>query len=146
MSLLLDTECTGGRTFNVDFECQYCWQTDESHHECIVEEEEYENCDSHNLAQRVKASCTVRDSVFCIGARTFPKYQLCQRTSGSNWWTAIGLSVITGGFGLDRFYLGYWALGLFKFVTFGGLGVWTLADAILIVLGYLHPADGSLYV
>ena len=56
------------------------------------------------------------------------------------------LSVTLGGFGADRFYLGMWKEGLGKLFSFGGLGVWTLVDAVLIAVGYVGPYDGSLYI
>ena len=55
-------------------------------------------------------------------------------------------SVTLGGFGVDRFYLGHWKEGLGKVFSFGGLGVWTLVDIVLIAVGYVGPADGSLYI
>ena len=45
-----------------------------------------------------------------------------------------------------RFYLGHWQEAIGKFFSFGGLGVWTLIDVVLIAIGYLSPADGSLYI
>lgn len=56
------------------------------------------------------------------------------------------LSITVGGFGGDRFYLGHWQEGVGKLFSFGGLGVWTIVDIILIAIGYLRPRDGSLYV
>lgn len=56
------------------------------------------------------------------------------------------LSVTLGGFGADRFYLGMWKSAIGKLFSFGGLGIWTLVDVILIGVGYIGPADGSLYV
>lgn len=47
---------------------------------------------------------------------------------------------------MDRFYLGHWEEGLGKLFSFGGLGVWTLVDIVLIAVGYITPADGSLYI
>lgn len=55
-------------------------------------------------------------------------------------------SITLGGFGADRFYLGQWREGLGKLFSFGGLGIWTLIDVLLIGVGYVGPVDGSLYI
>ena len=55
-------------------------------------------------------------------------------------------SFTVGGFGIDRFYLEQWGTAVGKLVTFGGLGVWSILDVILIATGYLTPGDGSSYV
>lgn len=60
--------------------------------------------------------------------------------------SACSSSITLGGFGADRFYLGQWREGLGKLFSFGGLGVWTLLDVLLIGVGYVGPADGSLYI
>ncbi len=56
------------------------------------------------------------------------------------------LSVFLGGFGADRFYLAQWKEGIGKLFSFGGLGIWTVIDVILISIGYIGPQDGSLYI
>lgn len=61
-------------------------------------------------------------------------------------WLMLWGSVFLGGFGADRFYLGYIGWGVAKLLFFGGLGIWTFIDAILIAIGFLGPADGSLYI
>ena len=42
--------------------------------------------------------------------------------------------------------MGLWKEGIGKFFSFGGLGVWTIVDVVLIATGYVGPADGSLYI
>lgn len=59
--------------------------------------------------------------------------------------TALGLSVFLGMFGVDRFYLGYPAIGLMKLCTFGGCLVGQLVDIVLIAAQIVGPADGSCY-
>lgn len=56
---------------------------------------------------------------------------------------ALLLSILLGGLGVDRFYLGYTGLGIAKLLTLGGCGVWALIDIILIAMGKLKAADGS---
>lgn len=55
-------------------------------------------------------------------------------------------SITLGGFGVDRFYLAHWGAGVGKLLSFGGLGVWSILDVILVGTGYLAPADGSAYI
>lgn len=70
----------------------------------------------------------------------------CNWTSGKRWSVALVLSITLGGFGADRFYIGMWREGIGKLFSFGGLGVWTLVDVVLVATRYLTPADGSLYI
>ncbi|CAF0764048.1 unnamed protein product [Brachionus calyciflorus] len=136
------TICKGERSFELEGQCRFCYQTPEWMHIC-----------THNLScrrdspQRLhKVNCTVPDNVVCLGTRTFYKNVLCNWTSGHKWSVSLILSLTLGGFGIDRFYLGHYKEGLAKLFSFGGLGVWTLVDVILIYVGYVAPADGSLYI
>lgn len=45
---------------------------------------------------------------------------------------SIVLSVLVGGLGVDRFYIGDVGLGVAKLLTCGGLGIWWLVDLFLI--------------
>lgn len=59
--------------------------------------------------------------------------------------TALLLSIIVGGLGVDRFYLGYTGMGVLKLLTGGCFGVIYVLDIINIATGKLTPADGSGY-
>mmetsp|Transcript_23208 Transcript_23208/g.60721 ORF Transcript_23208/g.60721 Transcript_23208/m.60721 type:complete len:215 (+) Transcript_23208:29-673(+) len=62
-----------------------------------------------------------------------------------NFWVAVSLSVFLGPFGADRFYLGYYGLGLVKLTTGGLLCLGWFVDVVLIALQIVHPADGTDY-
>lgn len=56
---------------------------------------------------------------------------------------AIVLSFFLGILGMDRFYLGYYGIGLFKLLTFGGFGILYIVDFIRIAIGHLRPKNGE---
>lgn len=62
--------------------------------------------------------------------------------SSKDYVVAVLLSVFLGVFGADRLYLGYTVLGLLKFVTFGGLGIWALIDSLFLCFGLIPDAQG----
>lgn len=135
--------CLGDRDFTRWFRCRYCYQTHESVHRCTSSM----GCQvAAAPLQTYEANCTVKDDILCLGRRQFLKMKRCNWTSGKRWSTALILSITLGGFGADRFYLGLWREGIGKLFSFGGLGVWTIVDVILVATGYIGPADGSLYI
>ncbi|CAI5438578.1 unnamed protein product [Caenorhabditis angaria] len=121
--------------------CLYCYQTDEIDHRCQI----VTNC-STSSQKLVHTTCTVNDNVICIGRRTFAKKVNCKWTSGISWTKTMILSIVLGGFGADRFYLGLWKSAIGKLFSFGGLGIWTIVDVVLIAIGYIKPGDGSNYI
>ncbi len=46
---------------------------------------------------------------------------------------ALILSLLLGGLGIDRFYIGDTGLGLGKLLTGGGCGIWAIVDWFLIM-------------
>ncbi|QNM93844.1 TM2 domain-containing protein [Mycoplasma sp. Pen4] len=53
------------------------------------------------------------------------------------------LSFFFGALGVDRFYAGNVMLGIIKFLTFGGWGIWALVDFILAVAGKMKDGSGA---
>ena len=64
--------------------------------------------------------------------------------SEMNWWTTLVLSLFLGIFGADRFYLGSPILGLAKFCTAGGAGVWWFIDVVLLFANKMRDDDGDI--
>lgn len=132
------TQCTGDRTFDITFPCLYCWQLPEEAYDCT----QNTTC---QVNTRYLATCTANSTTYCLGHRVFGRYRQCVLSTGHKWSMAMVLSILFGGFGVDRFYLGHWQEGVGKLFSFGGFGVWTLIDTILIYIGYLKPADSTRY-
>jgi TM2 domain-containing membrane protein YozV len=51
-------------------------------------------------------------------------------------------SFMWGTFGVDRMYMGLYGSGILKLLTFGGLGLWTLTDMIVIMTGTFKDKEG----
>jgi hypothetical protein len=64
--------------------------------------------------------------------------------SSKSWTVALVLSLLFGWLGVDRFYLGQVGLGVAKFLTAGGFGVWWVIDCVLIALRRAKDSDGRI--
>ena len=153
--------CSGVKSTNETIECFYCYQlisltlsvqyqgqlTAGRDYECANFTSNGSNsCPSVSTPQALYLSqCRVLPHVRCLGKRMFFVLRPCNYTNGYKWSTAFILSILLGGLGVDRFYLSHWRTALGKFFSFGGLGVWSLLDILLIGTGFLKPSDGSLY-
>lgn len=63
-------------------------------------------------------------------------------TSDKGFVPAILLCFFLGALGVHRFYVGKVGTGILMLLTFGGLGIWTLVDFIIIVTGNFKDSDG----
>ncbi|XP_016936759.1 TM2 domain-containing protein almondex [Drosophila suzukii] len=136
-----NVQCQGERSFQRQMNCRYCYQTELWQQSCG----QRSSCNSAS-DKPFRTNCTVHQDVLCLGNRSFTRNLRCNWTQGYRWSTALLISLTLGGFGADRFYLGHWQEGIGKLFSFGGLGVWTIIDVLLISMHYLGPADGSLYI
>ncbi|XP_076060030.1 TM2 domain-containing protein 1 biscotti [Oratosquilla oratoria] len=96
---------------------------------------------------KAKVTCYTAPNIVCNeNNSSFEKEIPCRYTTGYSYETALLLSVFLGMFGIDRFYLGYHAVGLAKFCTLGFMFLGQLIDIILIATQVVKPADGSEYI
>ncbi|KAK8894303.1 TM2 domain-containing protein 3 [Tritrichomonas musculus] len=131
--------CDGERYTLKVIPCIYCWQLPKSSLRCSFRSQ----CKPNPRPQ--PGTCTVLPKVSCLGTRTFGMQQYCTTNSGYSLLIAISLSLFFGGFGADRFYLGYTTIGLLKLISLGGFGIWSIVDLILLFSGVMKPADGSIF-
>ncbi len=123
--------------------CRYCYQSPLDELVCTPNI----TCRHHQNSNRYKSNCTIiNDTQLCLGSRRFYRNLECNWTNGYKKSNALLFSMFLGGLGFDRFYLGHIKEALGKIFSFGGLGIWTLIDSVLIVCGYLKPDDGSVYI
>ena len=56
---------------------------------------------------------------------------------------AFLMCFFVGVLGIHRFYVGKIGTGIAQLLTFGGLGIWTLVDLIMLVCGAFTDAHGN---
>ncbi|XP_064407621.1 TM2 domain-containing protein 1-like [Halichondria panicea] len=101
----------------------------------------------------VEVPCYAAPNVSCGGLPynatqcIFTESRPCTFVNGKryNYYLAVGLSLFLGMLGVDRFYLGYPAIGLMKLCTMGFFLIGHLLDFLLILLQVVGPADQTGY-
>lgn len=96
-----------------------------------------------DLQMRVRGGTLLGDTPVRKDAGAyFPAKEVPGLFSQKEWLTALLLSVFVGSLGVDRFYLGQSGLGVVKLITFGGCGVWSLIDIVMIAMNKVTDSQG----
>lgn len=97
-----------------------------------------------NSLQLPKESDIQAAQAAVAAAKQEKNQRLVDATKGKKTWnTAMFLSILLGGFGADRFYLGYTGMGIAKLLTAGGCGIWWIVDIIMIATGKVQDSSGN---
>ena len=61
---------------------------------------------------------------------------------GKDWLVTLLLSILLGGWGVHRFYVGKIGTGVLMLLTGGGFFIWYLIDVIMVATGSFKDAQG----
>ncbi|MDH5656109.1 MAG: TM2 domain-containing protein [Spirochaetia bacterium] len=59
-----------------------------------------------------------------------------------DWMITLLLCLFVGVMGVHRFYVGKIGSGVAQLLTFGGCGIWSLIDLVMIITGSFKDSEG----
>lgn len=71
----------------------------------------------------------IRERLIAIDDSKWPMISTVQLKDPT---TSLIISLLAGGFGIDRFMIGDTGMGIGKLLTCGGLGIWAIVDWFMI--------------
>ena len=71
-----------------------------------------------------------------------PNAAMAQKVSVKGMVPAALLCFFLGAFGIHRFYVGKIGTGILMILTLGGLGIWTIIDFVMIIVGSFKDKQG----
>lgn len=76
--------------------------------------------------------------------RYYYNNDLVNKSENKSWLVTLLLCLFVGTLGVHRFYVGKIGTGILQLITFGGFGIWTLVDFILIACKKFTDENGDL--
>lgn len=75
---------------------------------------------------------------------TAPVAPAAEQKLNTEWLIVLLFAFFLGWLGVHRFYVGKIGTGVLMIFTFGGLGIWSLIDLIMVAVGQFKKKDGTL--
>lgn len=98
------------------------------------------NCGSEvndNAIICIKCGCSLTES------RNDSSLHNQQDKSPKDWTITLLLCIFLGTIGVHRFYVGKIGTGVAQIFTFGGCGIWTFVDLVMILTGSFTDESGK---